>query len=107
MWLFASLRGRLLLIVMVAGVMLGSRFLFGHAAGEPCSDAFLCSALPARCIRAQDGTFCSRPCTTEAQCEAGWTCGDLIRERDGAFERVERACIKPGARGPFTAPIRR
>jgi hypothetical protein len=97
----------LLLIVIVAAVMFGGRFVFGHADGEACSDAFLCRALPARCVRAQDGSFCSRPCSADAECEPGWTCGDLIRERDGAFVRVDRACLKPGAKGPFTAPIRR
>jgi hypothetical protein len=107
MWLFATLRGRLVLIVLVAAVMFGGRWLFGHADGEACSDAFLCKALPARCVRSTSGAFCSRPCKSDPDCAAGWRCGDVLRDQNGTLIGVETACLKPGAVGPFSVPVRR
>jgi hypothetical protein len=107
MWLFATLKGRLALVALVAVAMFGGRWLFAHEDGEPCSDAFLCRALPARCVRSPSGAFCSRPCSSDEACPAGWRCGDIARERNGTVTAVERACLKPGAAGPFTVPDRR
>src|SRR2546421_9293799 len=107
MWLFATLRGRLVLIFLVAGIMFGARFIFGHADGEACSDAFLCKALPARCVRSPSMTFCSRPCKSDRECAAGWRCGDVMRDQNGTLVGVETVCILPGATGPFSVPVRR
>lgn len=91
-------RFRIVALVVVVVVMLGGRWALGASLGDPCSDAFLCNALPARCLMAagEEG-YCSRPCEADDVCPDGWACAEIESrsDRGGPTERT-RACVRPG-----------
>ena len=90
---------RVAMVVAVAGIMLAGRLLLGASIGAPCSDAFLCNALPARCLLAASGSdgYCSRPCSDASGCEPGWACAPVERrDEDGARVDIENVCLRPG-----------
>ncbi len=100
-----SLGVRVAVPALVLGAILAGRLLLGSAMGAPCSDAFVCNALPARCLLDASGGdgYCSRPCEDASACEAGWACAAVERrDESGAVLELEPVCLRPG-----TAPTER
>ena len=91
-------RFRIAAVVVVAALMFGGRWALGASLGDPCSDAFLCNALPARCLLTEQGDgYCSRPCEADDACPDGWTCAELEARSDrGSPTEQTRACVRPG-----------
>lgn len=92
-------RSRVLAAVAVFGAILGGRFALGKPLGEACSDAFLCNALPARCLFTRGPTrgdgFCTKPCA-DAACPEGWSCAAIaVEQSDGSSLGAEPICVRP------------
>lgn len=101
---------RLAVGALVLAVMLGGRLLLGAPIGDPCSDAFLCNAFPARCLVDASGGdgYCSRPCEAPADCDAGWSCVSVPRlDASGALVEVEPVCLRPGESAEMRHTIHR
>ena len=104
-----SVAARIATFVVVLVAILGARFVFGIALGDPCSDAFLCNALPARCVLdAADAGFCSRPCQSASECPDGWSCEPVSRVlHDGTVLEQEPLCIPPARDATQLRTLRR
>ena len=93
-------RFRIIAAVVVFGVIIGGRFLLGTPLSGSCSDAFLCNALPARCLFERgpvrgDG-FCTKPCDDDSACPTGWSCVPIdVQRSDGSSLGAESICVRP------------
>ena len=105
-----SLGIRVAVVLLVLGAMLGGRLLLGSAMGAPCSDAFVCNALPARCVLDASGAggYCSRPCDDASACSPGWACAAVERRDErGSVLELESVCVRPGEASSARHTLRR
>jgi hypothetical protein len=94
-------------LLLVGVVLLGvpwSLKLFAHERlGESCEGGFDCAVLDGRCVRGEDGYFCTKVCSSDDECPSSGHCGVPVHDPARAAFSVsplsETLCV-PGPRPP-------
>ena len=60
-----------------------------------------------QCLDVGDGTggFCTKTCSTPADCLAGWSCEDVDYYENDVKKGTNRVCVKPAAATPPPGPV--
>ena len=95
--------------LVLVGVPWTFKLATAQPLGQPCGGGFDCQALDGRCVKGEEGEFCTKVCESDSDCPDSAHCGvpphDPWRRWFAASPMSERVCVPgPAPEQPLEAP---